>query len=366
MTVDDVGGAVRTGTAHRLLVLLAAFALLVGGPLAAAPSAGAAVPAPPAGYGFSQGAAQLFLSADDLDRELDAVSQTDAKWLRVMVDWSTVERTEGVFDWTVPDRVIGAARSHGLQVLSIVLTAPTWARQGGALGATYAPPADPATLGRFMQAFVARYPDVTHHEIWNEPNLPIFWGQWPNPGQYTALLKGAYTAIKAVQSDSTVVAAGLSPQAGAVDFVTRMYEAGAKGYFDAAAMHPYVFPSGIAVTPNGWTETEQIRSVMVANGDGAKQIWLTEMGAPTTPESAAPAASSGSAGFGATDMVSQEQQAAQIVDVLGAAAASGYCGPAFVYSVRDWGTSPTNREDNFGALLTNDWQPKLAASVLAG
>lgn len=144
-----------------------------------------------------------------------------------------------------------------------------------------------------------------------------------------------------------------------------MYEAGAKGFFDAAAMHPYVFPPGIAATPNGWTETEQICSVMVANGDGAKQIWLTETGAPTAPGPVGGGSSTGSGGFGVADMVTQEQQAAQIVDVLGAAAASGYCGPAFIYSVRDWGTSPSNREDNFGALLTNDWQPKPGASVLA-
>lgn len=327
------------------------------------------VVAPAAGYGFSQGAAQLFLSEVDLNRELDAVSETGGEWLRVMVDWSSVEKTKDTYDWTITDRVIGAARSHGLKVLSIVSTTPTWARRGGALGATYAPPSNPATLGEFMRAFIHRYPDVTHHEIWNEPNLPIFWGALANPAEYTALLKGAYTAIKEVQPSSTVVAAGLSPGAGAVDFITRMYTAGAKGYFDATAMHPYVFSKGIDSTPNGWTETQQIRSVMVANGDAAKKIWLTEMGAPTYPDvDNSPAGSSGGGGlpgFGAGDMVSQQEQADQIVDVLGAAARSGYCGPAFIYSVRDWGTSANNREDNFGALLTNDWQPKLAASVLA-
>ncbi|WP_353507205.1 hypothetical protein [Gordonia sp. ABSL1-1] len=146
--------------------------------------------------------------------------------------------------------------------------------------------------------------------------------------------------------------------------MTKMYAAGAKGHFDAAGMHPYVFPKGIASTPNGWTETQQIRAVMVANGDSAKTIWLTEMGAPTIPSSGGSGTSS--LGFGAGEMVTQQQQATQIVDVLGAAARSGYCGPAFIYSVRDSGTAANNREDNFGALLTHDWQPKVAASVLAG
>jgi hypothetical protein len=45
---------------------------------------------------------------------------------------------------------------------------------------------------------------------------------------------------------------------------------------------------------------------------------------------------------------------------------TGFIGPAFIYSVRDINTADRgNRESNFGALLTSDWQPKVAASVLA-
>ena len=64
-----------------------------------------------------------------------------------------------------------------------------------------------------------------------------------------ALLQAAYPAIKLVQPDSTVLAAGLSPAVGVdapPNFVNDMYIAGAKGYFDAIAMHPYVYPGGIA------------------------------------------------------------------------------------------------------------------------
>lgn len=352
----------------RATVVVASVAMFLASILVGPARARADVVAPAGGYGFSQGAAQLFLSAADLNRELEAVAETKGEWLRVMVDWSSIEKTKGTYDWTIPDRVIEAAHAHHLKVLSIVLSTPTWARRGGSLGAPYAPPSDPATLGAFMGAFIERYPDVTHHEIWNEPNLLTFWGALANPAEYTALLKGAYTAIKKVQPSSTVVAAGLSPGAGAVDFIKGMYAAGAKVYFDAAAMHPYVFPSGIDATPNGWTETQQIRSVMESNGDAAKKIWLTEMGAPTNPGTVSSSAVSlgigGLFGLGASAMVSQQEQADQIVDVLGAAALSGYCGPAFIYSVRDWGTSANNREDNFGALLTNDWKPKVAASVL--
>jgi hypothetical protein len=40
--------------------------------------------------------------------------------------------------------------------------------------------------------------------------------------------------------------------------------------------------------------------------------------------------------------------------------------PAFIFSVRDVNTADQdNEQDNFGALRTSDWQPKVAARVLA-
>lgn len=354
---------------NRFLALLTTVVSAAALSLSAGSPAHAAVEAPAQGYGFAQGAAQIQMSAADLNRELDAVSKTGGEWLRVMIDWATIERTRGTYDWTIPDRVIGSARAHNLKVLSLVLTTPSWARRGGALGGVYAPPADPATIGPFYRALINRYPDVTRHEVWNEPNLQAFWGMYkPNAAEYTALLKASYTAIKAAQPSSTVVAGGLSPDAGAANFVKGMYAAGAKNYFDAAAMHPYVFPRGVDSTPNGWSELTDIRAVMVANGDSGATIWLTEMGAATinpTGDTGSSSGSLGSIGFGADQMVTQQEQAAEIVDVLRAAARSGYCGPAFIYSVRDYGTAANNREDNFGALLTHDWKPKFTASVLA-
>jgi hypothetical protein len=60
------------------------------------------------------------------------------------------------------------------------------------------------------------------------------------------------------------------------------------------------------------------------------------------------------------------EQARQITDVLWKAAESGFSGPAFIFSIRDIDTADQDKEqDNFGALLTSDWQPKVAAGVLA-
>lgn len=72
-----------------------------------------------------------------------------------------------------------------------------------------------------------------------------WWKPKPDPWAYTSLLERAHAAIKAANPGATVIAAGLAPAPDATDgsqingetFVRRMYQAGARGNFDALGMH---------------------------------------------------------------------------------------------------------------------------------
>lgn len=338
--------------------LLPAIAVVLGMVIAPAGQAVAAPVAPAAGYGFGQGFMAVENSFDDTNRELDAVGQTSASWLRVPIDWNAIEGTRGQYDWGYLDNIVNSAGAHGLRVLGLLGFSPPWARPGGAtMLFPSAPPANNGDFAGFVTAVVQRYGDrISNWEVWNEPNLPIFFGFADKRAQrYADVLKAAYPAIKAAQPGSTVVAAGLSRASGAdapPAFLQQMYDAGAGGFFDAAASHPYVTPGGLAAnSKNGWSDMLAMHDVMARNGDGGKQIWLTEIGAPTCS---------------CYDGVSQDEQAKQITDVLAAAAGLPFVGPAFIYSVRDVNTGDqSSRERNYGALLTTDWQPKASAAVLA-
>ncbi len=313
----------------------------------------AAPAVPSAGYGFSQYGGNIRLSADVLNRELDAVSQTRASWLRVVIDTFRVETSKGQYDWSYPDLVINSARAHNINVLVVIAFAPDWARPPGS--PWNAPPVNDADFADFAAAAAGRYRDrVSSWEIWNEPNESEYFAQQGDAAaRYTSLLKAAYVAIKKVQPNSVVISAGLSRagQTPPPSFVEGMYAAGAQGYFDAVGMHPYVSPTGIDSDPyHGWADVPRVHAVMAAHGDGGKRIWMTEMGAPT---------------FDGPGGVSQQEQAKQITDVLAAAAATGYSGPAFIFTIRDEGSMAGNPEYHFGALLTADWRPKITASVLA-
>ena len=108
-------------------------------------------------------------------------------------------------------------------------------------------PASPAAYGDFVAKFVARYPGkIAAVEIWNEPNAISFYTPKPDPSGYVDLLKAAYPKVKAV--DPSVVVLGGSMGSiidvagkaiNPVAYLSQMYAAGARPYFDALTFHPY-------------------------------------------------------------------------------------------------------------------------------
>lgn len=311
---------------------------------------------PADGFGFADGMKLVQMSPADLERQLEAVSRTSAEWLRVPFNWSLIETRQGTFDWTQVDRVVDRARAHGLTVLANLAYAPTWARAAGTTGT--GPPRAGRTYATFARAAAQHFAGrVRHFEVWNEPNLVKFFGGPTTheraPEKYTRLLKKGFRAIKAAQPRSVVVAGALAAGTDSAEshamstFVRRMYAAGAERFFDALSLHPYTTTS-----PASWSrvygDVTAVRRLMRAQGNGDRKIWYTEFG-HTSPLGG----------------LSQTAQAAWVVKELSAAARRRYVGPAFVYAIRDSGTNRLDYGQNFGSLLTHDFQPKVLSAVLS-
>ena len=179
----------------------------------------------------------------------------------------------------VVDKCIDMANSRGIKVLGMLWRTPDWANGGKGV---YVPPTDVADYASIATWVASRYRGkVQAWEIWNEPDpAQSFWKG--TVGEYVQLLKAAYPAIKAGDPNALVVFGG--PSSNDDGFIAAAYAAGAKGSFDVMATHPY---QGMADYPpehpddgNRWwfTHLPAVRSVMLANGDGAKPIWFTEFG----------------------------------------------------------------------------------------
>lgn len=300
------------------------------------------------------------MSDEDIDTTLAKLQAMGVTQIRVFVPWAYIQPLQDVYDWDKIDAVVDAAADRGMAVLAAVTSTPAWATDYVAPNAA---PRSADDFADFVTELATRYgakanggeAKVEGYEIWNEPNGAVGWYPTPDPAAYTQLLKAAYTAIKKVDDDTLVIAAGLGAGYTAApvtinpeDFLAGMYDAGAKGYFDAVAYHPYQYKmmfsegAGTPITP--YTQLLRLREVMDDNGDSTKLIWATEYGQP--------AAASGEA-----------DQAAFISDFLNTWSAMSGVGPMFIYTTRDRETGSTETEDTFG-LFQTDWTPKEAADVV--
>ncbi len=362
-------------TLHRpvrttLLIILITMVLVIGGAAAtfvarrvlAEPGAQLCEGASAKGrVGVSDGTDLLDMSDDDLDRTLRAARDAGVWAVRVDVDWSHVEAERGRPNWSRVDRVIHAVRAHDMCAHGLLAYAPAWAADPALRpdGSYFAP--RPDAFAAFAKQTATRYrQDVSVWEIWNEPNTVKFFKPRPNAAAYGTLLAAAYSAIKSVGSDLTVVSGGLAPaedngsDIAPTTFLKGLYAAGANRFFDAFGIHPYTYPAlPNDLSTSSWNTALRLRDMhdtMVDGGDPAKRIWITECGAPTGTARVA---------------VSDAQQAHSIRILLRAARDVAWYGPAFVYSLRDSGTDPADPEQNFG-ILRHDLSPKPSYAVVKG
>ena len=247
------------------------------------------------------------------------IARVGFQWVRITASWHRIQsQRNGAYDWQDIDDAVALARKYNLKVLMQISGAPEWATEADKLSAaeknalnarkiwvaSFAPlPQYNNEFSNFVSALVKRYAQkgVIDYEFWNEPGNPEFWHDTiqnprPNPEHYTDLLKIAYTAAHDAHNDVNVMAGGMTVgnsnsstgYVGPMEFLERMYRAGAKGYFDGLSHHPYGIYArtfrdngwanmiGDVVAPGGGEKT--LYQIMSEHGDGNKKIWITEVG----------------------------------------------------------------------------------------
>ena len=311
--------------------------------------------------GIAGGAEIMTLPDAVLDHELDAMRAMGATWIRVGVEWNIVESSQGDYDFSVPDRVVDHARARGFQVLGVVLGTPPWARAAGSPNSPHVLPDDPAQFGRFAGDTAAHFgPRIGVWEVWNEPNIVNFAKPRPDVARYHAMLVAASAQIRSRTSPAAqIVTGGLAPAGddgtniAPATFVDRLYDFGGQDAWDMIGLHPYTYPvlpdDDASADWNAYQRMELTRNTMKSRGDGAKQIWITEFGAPTGGDPAR--------------AVSLGEQAQALVTVLTRAGTDPLLGPVFVHSSRDRGSDAYDIEDHFGVLF-QDFSPKPAYTAI--
>jgi hypothetical protein len=242
-------------------------------------------------------------------RDLQLAKSAGFHWVKQRFEWRYIEgRKKGAFEWSEPDRIMDAIAQTELKIVARVDDQPQWASSRVQWPAN-GPPDNLKDWSDFLSALANRYKGrIQAYEIWNEPNLDREWGgSKPSPDAYTAMLKASYQTIKAADPQAIVMSAGMSPTTTNNEhampdlvFIQKMYEEGAHDSFDVLGVNaagwkadPCADPAVVARNPEltnndpspldlkriyALRHVEDVRALMIKQGDANKQMSVLEMG----------------------------------------------------------------------------------------
>ncbi|MCX7682193.1 MAG: hypothetical protein N2508_09570 [Anaerolineae bacterium] len=250
------------------------------------------------------------------ERTVQMVAEAGFHWLRQEFPWEDIEihgkgdftdrrndlDGDGTVDpvnaWAKYDHIVELAEQYGLELVPRLSNPPAWSRALTDTIGTYAPPDNLADWGDYVYAVVSRYRGrVRYYQLWNEPNIYPEWGEQPvDPEGYTRLLCEGYRRARQADPDVVILSGALAPTIALTwrdlnDFVflQRMYDAGAAACFDILSVNDYMLWSGptdrrMRPLNVNFSRPIYLRDIMVANGDAAKPIWISEMNSNAVPD----------------------------------------------------------------------------------
>ena len=288
----------------------------------------------------------------DAEREITMARRIGFGWGRGMLfDWSDLKEKP---DYASPkcfarwDELVELVKRSGLSCLGGIYFVPKWA-SGAPVGSDYITysriiPADLSQATAFGEAFAKHCSFVKYWEVGNESDAELFWrGRWEsnNAGDdkkiiedYVDFLKASRAGFRAGNPQSKILFTGVTggPKDGNTykPFIATAFKADAGKFIDIMNIHYR-------------KSTPAVRQWMGKGND--HPVWVTESG--------------GSA-------VGSDRDRQQIIDDITQAVVQIAEGAEkiFKYDFRNDGTSPTDKEHNFG-LVRKDFSPKPAYAAYA-
>jgi len=154
------------------------------------------------------------------EADLDMIKNAGFKYVRMDFSWSETEKTMGEYDWSAYDELTKNLEQRGLSAIYILDYSNRLYEQehvvleNGKQTKYIAAPASTKSMDAFAQwaAAAARHFKGKRivWEIWNEPNISVFWKPEPNVDAYSRLAKLTIRAIKAVDPQSLIIAPATS------------------------------------------------------------------------------------------------------------------------------------------------------------
>ena len=198
------------------------------------------------------------------------------KWIRRDLSWNRLEIRPGVWDFSSLDRYFEEARSQNRKILGVLAYDNTWRYKKDNSRRNIRPDELHHYLN-YVRTVAGRYKDdLSALEIWNEPNFIRFWKG--SDQDFYHLTKETLRVLEETAPDLPVTVGALSyhPVNRGKSFLKGMIAYGALEGADAVSLHPY--GSSVNAVVRRVADVQDLLNKHKLS----HQIWITEMGYPTT------------------------------------------------------------------------------------
>ncbi|MBZ0293379.1 MAG: hypothetical protein K8L99_12500 [Anaerolineae bacterium] len=248
---------------------------------------------------------QTFLWWDDgsVGLHLDWVRLMNFSHVKQIFAWEDIETVQGQMNFSRADQILGEVERRDLKLVVRLSDAPEWAHpsvEGRKDDDFIDAPPDAEYMDAWADycgAVAGRYPGrIAAYQIWNEPNLSREWGnQTPDAASYVELLRRCSEAIRANDPAAILISAGLSPTGNCCEiaqpddqYLQALYDLDFQRYIDVVGMHapgyskPELSPDEAEAQGSQrfftFRRVEDLRQIMIENGDAARQAAILEVG----------------------------------------------------------------------------------------
>jgi hypothetical protein len=274
------------------------------------------------------------------------VSEIRARAVRFDIPWIELE-SEGQYSFRPYDDLITGLRQNGKSIVLLLAYGHPDHSDGRAANGYPLPPRTPeqrAAYARYAAAVAQRYhgPDIVY-EIWNEPNLALFWPPTPDATAYGELLAESAQAIRRIDPSATIISAGLANVNNPPEFLRAIAKTGALSGINGISFHPYRQDG----PENSLYDIAEFKKAAIGRVD--LPLWITEWGYSET-------------WLANRDIGEVSHGAAVMTARLMLTAALAKSKTALLYDLIDDGDDPHDQESHFG-LYDYAFRPKKAATV---
>jgi hypothetical protein len=267
--------------------------------------------------------------------QLGMIADGGFRFIRMDLAWEAVEKEKGVYDFAKSgyDGLSAGCAQRGMRLLYILdysnklyeSERSVHTEEGRKAYADFAEAAARHFAGQSIL-----------WEIWNEPNISVFWKPEPNVDDYMAMLKAAAPRIRVADPTGYVVA----PATSTIDmnWLEQCFKRGMLEYVDAVTVHPYRGqPPETAIA-----DYAVLRNLIAKYAPKGKDVPIL----------------SGEWGYSRLGHLSEDMQAAYLARELLVNLYEGV--PVSIwYDWRNDSPNPEDNESNFGTV-THELQPKAA------